>query len=509
MSKQSKQRFCPAVGREITSAECGENRISKYSCPPDCPFNTFAPANYLPFLDLDDAVCLKCVDRARQDSANPRAFQEALGRALDRSPLEVVNFTAREIFFRRDAAGLTCADRWERAGFPGLKNDERVLVRAKKQIRIALLEVRRILDLETTEAVDLLDAQPTPMIIKDRVLAKAAPRFGIYLAWIFPLPHYWRFFGVAMSLPDMPPLEPTEVVCETVKHLGGPTGAGEIRLWLAEHLETFNASLDATSQVRRQRMFDNIDAKFGKAVYEALAPAQEIIATLTAAGGLMEEDPRPQEKKEGFTRAWAWRDPQPAHPTLANQDAVAILGRVLAGPTHWRLETMGSQKLARCRALFESTLGRRVKFTGERIDDLMARLRKDDPHVNLALVPPRLLENPSQIVLSTSLMPVPIAPGPPEQMKAALIARQNQTFLDQPLPGLDNQTPRQAVRDPVLRTQLVRLMKDRVRRQDEENLRTGRADDMNWMLQELELSEILFPLPPPRPRFDPNQDDED
>ncbi len=83
------------------------------------------------------------------------------------------------------------------------------------------------------------------------------------------------------------------------------------------------------------------------------------------------------------------------------------------------------------------------------------------------------------------------------------------------IPALDNRTPREAERDPALRPKLVQLMKQRVRNHDERNLQTGRllrsatkTDDINWLLNELELTEITFDPPPWRPPPAPSVDDE-
>jgi hypothetical protein len=72
-------------------------------------------------------------------------------------------------------------------------------------------------------------------------------------------------------------------------------------------------------------------------------------------------------------------------------------------------------------------------------------------------------------------------------------------FLDDKVPALSNRTPREAATDPALRPKLIQLMKQRVRRHDESNLETGRTDDINWLLQELNLEEIMFDKPPWRP----------
>jgi hypothetical protein len=53
---------------------------------------------------------------------------------------------------------------------------------------------------------------------------------------------------------------------------------------------------------------------------------------------------------------------------------------------------------------------------------------------------------------------------------------------------------------------LIRLLKSWVRQHDEHNLRTGRKDDINWLLRELGLTEILFDAPPSRPKLPPDDE---
>jgi hypothetical protein len=89
-------------------------------------------------------------------------------------------------------------------------------------------------------------------------------------------------------------------------------------------------------------------------------------------------------------------------------------------------------------------------------------------------------------------------PDDPDEAGAAMMAAQDRLFLGQPVPTLDGRTPREAAGDPLLRPKLIRMLKNRVRAHDEQNLRTGRTDDINWMLRELGADEILFEPPPAR-----------
>jgi len=273
MAKSAKRRQCPAVGRTITAAECGENRGSRYACPSDCIHNPFTTANYSQLLEIERLLDRKCM-RALEEEAARGALPAELQRGWQTSlkPHEVLTFALWHLFFARDDAGSTCAQRWEQAGFPGFKNDERVLFRAKMKIEVALLEVQRVLDHQRVEMIDLLAGDPPPHTFVDRSLAAQAPRFGTYLCWQYPLPHLWRLEGTTIGLQELGPFSPAQVLDHVVRHLGSPTEDPDRRRWLAEHFSRVIAALEATVAARHQRMLADMDAQVGHATYELPAP---------------------------------------------------------------------------------------------------------------------------------------------------------------------------------------------------------------------------------------------
>ncbi|MHB8519895.1 MAG: hypothetical protein ACYDH9_03965 [Limisphaerales bacterium] len=507
MSKAAKRRTCPAAGREISAAECGENRGSQYACPADCPHNPFAPASYDALLEIDDTLNAKTVDWLLADAPDPEAMKRVIQQATrGRFGHELHACIAWHLFFKRDAAGLTCAERWRRAGFPNLKNDERVLVRARMQTRVALLEVRRVLDHQRLELVDLLAPASAPILIIDRSFAAKAVRFATCLGWTFPLPHFWRLAGTAIAISDLEPFDPVEVVTELARHLGGPVTEADLRLWLAENFVRLDTALTATMHARRRKMLASIDAHFGKAVYDLRAPFEKCRAELDAEAEVADDELTPEESREGFREARVWFAKDAGRIIALPAGGRSVLGRVLLGQKQWRIEASSSARQARLRERFETRLGRKVKFVSECREDLGSRIAVKEPSVDESLVPPRLLEHPQRIELTSSRIP-PLPPGKSfadyeNEMRLA----QNRTFPDSSIPALDGRTPREAAQDPALRPKLVRLMKARVRGHDEFNLRTGCTDDINWLLRELGLNELAFDPPPPRPRPEADED---
>lgn len=498
MSKSSKWRPCPALGRDISTADCGEQRQSRLACPAHCSYNPFNPANYSRLLEIEEQLDAKTHERAMGPTQDPDALHKRISLAARDGEIGLHAFFIWRYFFEKDRDGRTFGQRWEQEGMKGLKNDESVLWHGKMQVRVALLEVHRVLEDGRVEAVDLLSQEPAPIIFIDRSIASIACRFSTILTWIYPLPHFWRLNGAGRTIPDIAQFTVPEIVREIVGHLGGPLEEKEMRLWLAEHFGRFNKSLFATAHLRRRQMFSAMDAKWGKAVYELRTPFAQCRDRLDEPGAVNPDDLSDSERDEGFAEARVWFDESNGPDLFAVSSGKPVLGRVLLGQSLWRLEAFGGEKLARLRQQFERQLGQSVRFQGERLDDFAAQMNAKEPHAEVSLVPPRLLENPHQFTMTSSRVPVPPG-GSAEETWQKWMRETEKAFLDDKVPALNHHTPREAAQDRALRPILVQLMKERVRSCDEQNLRSGASHDLNWMLKELNLDELIFDPPPWRP----------
>ncbi len=432
------------------------------------------------------------------EAPNPFELAQAIRHAMNHpSPFCLHSHIVWQLLFEQDAEGLTSAQRWKRTGFPGLKNDSRVLMHAKMGLHVALLEIQRVLDHECTEVIDLLDDRPVRFVVRDRGLARTANRFATGLTWVYTLPHYRRLHGGAVMLEDIPHLDPREVVDEFVRHLGGPLDPIGVRLWLAKNFVRVETALNAVRIERHRLAALGVDRTHGQAVYELRVPFGVVRDQLDTLTELAEAELTDQERRAGFAEARVWfGDENDLKEFQADAAARLVMGRILLGQMHWRLETSGATRLARLRQIFETHLGARIKFTGDRIDDFLEHAKGEVPAGDPALLPPRLLENPQARQLTALGRPVNRHDTRAEFPGDPRVLNQKQTFLDAALPELDGQTPREAAVNPMLRAKLIRLMKAQVRACDELNLATGQQVDINWMLRELALDEINFEPPP-------------
>ncbi len=512
MGKKTKFRQCPAAGREITASDCAVGRHRTYACPETCPFNLFSIAEYEKERAVEHSADAKFLQWVKQHAADPEAFESDMRRLLEDSPNQrFFHSLAWHGMYRVGPKGLSCLGEWEQAGFPGLNADEAILMRGRTKMRPTMLEAQCILDHQRIQGVDLLDPARAPLLVVDRGLAAQAVRFEVYATNLFPLPHYSRVFGTCVMVPNFHPLPMEEVIAEIIRHRGGGADLAAMRDWLKEHYSDFHESLSAVGLARRKAMFEAIDGQFGKAVYELKAPFAECRERLRQRAEIASDDLRPDERKEGFTEGRVWFAVE-KDPTSAPEQEGAVLGRVLLGPTHWRLETMGAERLADVRARFETLMGERVRFAGERLDDLAARLRQQEPAYDPALVPAALLRDTPRLSLGTRR--VQVAPGTDSHdpaTAAAFIEDEQRGILDEPIPALGGKTPRQATSAPSLRKALILWLKYWISQTDRRNLETGRNEDTNWMVRELGITELLFDPPPPRPRRvrQPEPDDDD
>jgi hypothetical protein len=521
MSKsKQKLRACPAVGREISSAECGENRASRYGCPASCPFNPWSPENYDRALATEDSLVKKLMARlAVEARANPGIRSE-----VDDALYAGADLVGRQQFFvhkfhrERDAEGLTLAGRLLKSKFGELNNDERFLISRMENMRPALVEIHRVLDDAECEAVDLLDPKSGSFLIHDRSLASQAVRFSHLLIWLFEMPHYRRTHGAGLNMVEAGDMDPVEVLVETVAHLGGPRATGgALPEWLDKNMDQMHKAFAAINAAMKRRLFESIDAKFCRATYRLRANTVKIFNKLDGYADSEPGELSDKDSGEGFVKVYDWFDEPskepadqaslPLEPRCATKIGRPLLGAICVAPDRIRIEASSSARYQALRARFEKRLGSFVEFESERVDDPLAGRLKEMSAKETALVPPFILEHAPRIITGVASIKAEIPAGLSGEEANEFMNRQHhEKWLDERIPAFNNLTPRAAAADSAMRPKLVGMLKSTIREHDMRNLRTGGMSDINWLVRELGLNEVLFEAPPWR---EPQADDED
>lgn len=482
-----KQRMCPAVGRGVGAAECGENRISRYQCPPDCPHNPWALGAYVHEMAIESAFFDHLWRYAAQDPVTR-------GQRIGLDPTRITDHFSnlRNWFILRDGQGRTLMDRWEQTGFPGLNNDGRVLARCHAKVKVMAGEVLDHVSDDAVRVQDRFDLSAPPIVVMDRSLAQQAGRFTRLLVWAFPLPHYSRITAAAFFVPDIGSLEAEEIIGAVSEHLGGPLSGEPLREWLRANFDVAVNAIEALSEATRRKMFENVI--FVKIAYRVEGPAQTFIDALSAAPEAVLNAPSEADRKEGFSHEWAWLDQNEEAIRGAAQGARPTLGRVLFAQdrNRIRLEGGGQDRARRLQEAFEQRLGRLVVLEGRRVDDVGRQMiARDGKPFDSSLVPPRLLDLAPRIETSVQLVE-----AKSDVSAAALMRASRRKWVDQAIPSLGGKTPREAAADPALRPKVVGLVKEAIRRADRQGLQEDRFEDEGWMAVELGLTELQRPVPP-------------
>lgn len=509
---KSKQLDCPAVGRRIKRQECGENRISSYDCPADCPNNPWSPNNYDRTLEIQDRCTEKLIARLRAEQVRALGYTRFPDFAGKDRAMASLQWFSDKFYRETDASGKTFWQRWKDDRCAELNNDQRIHIEAESMMRVAVLEILEICNESMVRAVDLLDPDRAPFPLLDRSLCKTACRFSTLFCVIFELPHYCRIHSVGYPLPDVPGLSARDVFMEIASHLGAPPSQEERSKWLLNNLCRMGNSFNAVSLARHEAMLNGIKMAYTRTVYEVKCSLDKLHQILEKAKDIDEGDLSDEDRDAGFVQAW---DALGGESQYIKGES--LLGRILLHKDDYlQLEASSSERSNQLKQRIDKLFGKHIRFSRERTDDLAAQYReKRKYNYDPALVPERLMQNITQVETAVSRIKFDPDATSRAQLDEQIEQEFMKTFLDKSIPLLDGLTPRQAAKDSARRPRLVEIMKSRVRDQDESNLRNGCNTDINWMLEELGLDEINFPPPPLRQKAveedfdDDNSDDDD
>ena len=241
--------------------------------------------------------------------------------------------------------------------------------------------------------------------------------------------------------------------------------------------------------------------------YRLNAPLPEIVATLSAKLDLESTTPAAGGGFDQPLRQFLWLrrseskavEKEMAGP-LQHDDCSSSVGGLATLRVYSDrlvLEGLSRQKYGFARKLLKRWLGNKIAFEAESIEDLAAMMAERE-------APPATASSSSPSVspwaifanggTSSAARRVPdSAPVPAHPAREALrkfYEDRYRKFPDQPVPMLENSTPREAARKNGLRPRLIELMKVHINGIEEVNRKEGLQLSLDWLLEELGIEEL-------------------
>lgn len=495
MSKK-KRRDCPAVGRQITAAECGENRISRYDCPESCPYNPFRGANFEELVELERAVDERMMKRAVGERDLGFEVERLLEKYQEGDPALDWGLI-HALTVRRGDDGLTVVERWERDGWDGLRNDGRVIMEGQRETRPMLIEVQEVGEQGRIYFIDCLEGEGAERrLMVDTDLAGRLCRFDLRLCLMYPMPHYYRCTGVPMEMPRVPGYAPRQALEELVGHLGGKLE----RDWMLQHADRL---LDAVAVLggERQRLALLGSQLASITVDYKLKEKVSVVTRKLERAGCWEDPLREDELDEGYQLALLWPADEEWDDLAETWEEEPYLGTVLLKAGQARLRSIRRDAMEALQEAFEDEMGDAAEFERSLERDVARQHADKMGKLSVEMVPGPLREA------------IALDPGLPIEELKTLYSTQahakgkslvgdieaiHRKLLDTELERLGGRTPRQAVKDAALKPAVVDWLKELFNHVDRGNLYSGESIQVNWMARELGLHEVDFPPPPPR-----------
>jgi hypothetical protein len=507
-----KHRDCPALGRPITSAECGSQRGTKLDCPADCPHFPFGVAG----LELWERVSAEwsikavalLVSKLGRDRVPPLMKEQALPVEQDELRVEAAihQVMMTTLFIERDGSGKALGDGWEDQPLSGLNNDERLITRHRRQARVTVIEVQRVVDATSFLALDLLEPERAPFLVLDRTTTPRIVRFTRLFTWLMHFPKVSRLSLPAYGIPHAVYQDwLTRVQAEFGQAGSANPGLGFkefLSLRMGRCVELINAVVGEQADALRART----DMNRCLAAYTLRAPATDIETLLAAKPEFRRQESAANDPAAEPHTAFAWlREGESA--ALEKQlegvfhlntsfDGKGTVGTVRVFAGRLLIETLAKTKHAFARQYLEQLLGDRIAFEQEAIEDLtQIAAERDRGEMTVGLAQQVFFPGYDEAASRT-----PVAKAAPEptdaaeaERKAALRQeheRHYREFLDQPIDVLGGKTPREAAQDLAWRPKLIEVIKSHLYGIAVRNRDDGLDLEINSILDSLGLAEL-------------------
>lgn len=486
---------CPALNAPICGPCCGSKRNISITCTADCRYNPFNPVNYDEWLRIDSVLSQKMVQYLARfyddidfnktsremmyDDDSPHAYQMACAAA------------AYYLFFRKPLKdGRTAATVWQQEGWEGLSNDERSMMTFRLNAAPAIVEVQKILDHQSLECRNLLEPERGIFVVLDRGIAKNISRFTRLWMWLADYPYFSRPAGDLLSVPENVLSSLMEKISSDVSRERDKKKDASRCEITARNFGRYSRFICDEARKGRERMMNAIDFYECKAFYIVKGDREDVKKVLDSKPDFrLDGDAKPEEGLgPGLSYGWLRCGESRAIEKMMNpsfhhdehDEVVGVLGHIFLGEREFIFRTMSRLKFGFAKEMIKKYWGGFLEFQRESV-------------VDVAKIMARRTEEGSPVVTqqnSTRDAHPSIPPEIKEKMMIEHYRKHYERFLNDPVPALDGMTPRKAAKSAKMRPRLIELMKGHVHSIDTGNKEHGVPISIDWVLDELGLSEL-------------------
>ena len=391
------------------------------------------------------------------------------------------------LFVEKGHQGKTLAQQWRNQGWPGLTNDERMMMnyRLDNSSYATIIEIQKILDHQAMECIDLLDPKQKKFILLDRNTAKSAVRFTQLLSWLNHYPYFSRLANNALEIPDMIAAEFMDTLKETFKTERRKRRQLTIKEYLSENFGSFCRLLLELTQEKTKAMLNRMDVHQCKALYTLKAKFEEVKAVLDKYPEFSIRERNPEEKDLAGACFYKWlrrgeskkleEEMLPAFRHENERRGVGIIGNISLYPDKLIVETFSKQKYAFAKKMIEKYFKGLVSLKNEAVVDMAKQLaEKVDERDKESF-----REESSSIRREIE-----------QKLMQSFYKDRYEKFLDEEIPALGGMTPRQAAKEPSMKQQLINLMKLHLKAIEKQNRDKNLELNIDWVLDKLGLSEL-------------------
>ncbi|MBI3316771.1 MAG: hypothetical protein HYZ85_02035 [Candidatus Omnitrophica bacterium] len=488
------KRPCPAVGGMICPHCCGSKRGSEIFCPSDCYFYPFGPAQYDSFLAIEASFDRKSLEYIVRYYGKDKWYETLDRMAVSESDTESGGIIAAGaaayylLFHEKNDSGRTLAEEWEKENCSGLNNDERIILKARKNSSATVIEIQKLLDHQTMECIDLFNQSRSPFSVIDRRTAAQMPRFTRILTWIDDYPYFSRLGAGGIVISDILRREGMEIIEKIVKRRGKPDEK-TVKRYLSENFGEAAHMLTELAFEKTKAMFRSMDVHECIATYDIVREPDKIKEILDT----YPEFQREEECEQHGTVEYTWlrigrskaieKSMFPLFRHKEDEEMVGTLGKIRVYSDRLEVEAFSKQKYEFAKKMAEKYFGSKICLKRESVVDLAKQVAERE----------REDFEEDEDEDSEAEMPESI-PLELRQTVMAQFFREHYTkFLDDSVPALKGMSPREAAKDPAMRPALLELMKEHIRGIENQNKKQGLQISLDWVLEELGLLELKSP----------------